>query len=61
MLPSASRRSKAFFALTDDAVTTPTNSAFPADVMVPPAPEAPISIPSLAVTTPTESILVTSS
>ena len=44
-----------------DAVTTPTNSALPTAVIVPPTPEAPISNPPLAVTIPTESILVTSS
>ena len=44
-----------------DAVTTPTNSALPTPVTVPPTPDAPNSIPDLAVTTPTESTFVTSS
>ena len=44
-----------------DAVTIPANSAAPADVIVPPTPEAPISNPPLAVTIPRESTLVTSS
>ena len=44
-----------------DAVKIPANSALPIDVIVPPTPEAPISNPPLAVTIPTESILVTSS
>jgi len=46
---------------TPSAVTIPANSALPTAVIVPPTPEAPISNPPLAVTTPTESTLVTSS
>ena len=46
---------------TPSAVTIPANSACPAPVMVPPTPAAPNSIPDLAVITPTESTLVTSS
>ena len=42
------------------AVTIPTNSALPTDVIVPPTPAAPISKPPRAVTIPTESTLVTS-
>ena len=44
-----------------DAVKTPTNSALPTEVIVPPTPDAPNSIPDLAVMRPTESMLVTSS
>ena len=43
------------------AVHVPTNSMCPSAVIVPPAPADPNSIPDLAVTTPIESTLVTSS
>ena len=46
----------------DDAVTIPANSALPSTLILAPTPgDAPISIPCLAVTKPTESIFVTSS
>ena len=43
------------------AVHTPANSACPSAVIVPPTPARPNLIPALAVMTPTESTLVTSS